>query len=455
MLKNIDPTTTKPWVELEALYEATRELHLRELFSQDPERFEKFSRRFGDEMLLDFSKNRITDEVFDALMRLARACDVEGAREAMFSGEKINRTENRAVLHVALRNRANTPIYVDGEDVMPRVNGVLKKMEAFCRKVHSGEWRGYTGRKITDIVNIGIGGSDLGPHMVTEALRHYRLDDIEPHFVSNIDGTHIAETLKRVDPETTLFLIASKTFTTQETMTNAHTARSWFLEKAKDEKAIAKHFVAMSTNAEGVRAFGIDTDHMFEFWDWVGGRYSLWSAIGLSIALTIGFERFVELLEGAHAMDNHFKTTPLPDNLPVILAMLGIWYDNFYEAESHALLPYDQYMHRFPAYMQQGDMESNGKYVSRNGEPVHYQTGPIIWGEPGTNGQHAFYSSSIRGPNSSPATSSRRPKASTPSATTMSNSSPTSSPRPRRWLLARAGKRWRRSSSRRARASMR
>ncbi|WP_456450551.1 glucose-6-phosphate isomerase [Hydrogenimonas sp.] len=390
-MQNIDPTATKAWVKLEALYEATKGLHLKELFAKDPERFEKFSRTFDDEILLDFSKNRITDEVFDALMALAQACDVEGAREAMFRGEKINRTENRAVLHTALRNRANTPVFVDGEDVMPKINAVLEKMEAFCERVHSGAWRGYTGKRITDIVNIGIGGSDLGPVMVTEALRHYKVEGIEPHFVSNVDGTHIAETLKKLNPETTLFLIASKTFTTQETMTNAHTARAWFLERAKDESAIEKHFVAMSTNAEAVKAFGIDTAHMFEFWDWVGGRYSLWSAIGLSIALTIGFKRFEELLDGAFAMDRHFRHTPLEDNLPVILAMLGVWYNNFYGAESHALLPYDQYMHRFPAYMQQGDMESNGKYVDRNGNPVHYQTGPIIWGEPGTNGQHAFY----------------------------------------------------------------
>jgi len=391
MLPDIEPIGTSVWKKLEVLYEKSKNRHLREWFAEDPARFTKFSRALSDEILLDFSKNRIDEEIFETLLQLAEEAKVKTATEAMFSGEKINRTENRAVLHVALRNRANTPIYVDGEDVMPKVNGVLKRMEAFCRRVHSGDWRGYTGRKITDIVNIGIGGSDLGPVMVTEALRHYKLKDIEPHFVSNVDGTHIAETLKKLDPETTLFLIASKTFTTQETMTNAHTAREWFLRKAKDESAIEKHFVAMSTNKEGVVKFGIHPDHMFEFWDWVGGRYSLWSAIGLSIALSIGFERFVELLEGAHEMDNHFRYTPLRENLPVIMALLGIWYNNFYGAQSHAVLPYDQYMHRFPAYLQQGDMESNGKSVSRNNEKVSWQTGPIIWGEPGTNGQHAFY----------------------------------------------------------------
>ncbi len=391
MMKNIDPVETKAWRRLQDLYEKTRGIHLREWFAKDPRRFERFSLMLDDQLLFDFSKNRIDEEVFEALIQLAEACDVEGAREAMFRGEKINRTENRAVLHVALRNRANTPIYVDGEDVMPHVNAVLAKMRDFCRKVHSGTWRGYTGKPIDTIVNIGIGGSDLGPVMVTEALKHYKLRSITPYFVSNVDGTHIAETLKMCDPETTLFLIASKTFTTQETMTNAHTARAWFLRSAGDEKAIEKHFVAMSTNEKAVVAFGIHPDHMFTFWDWVGGRYSLWSAIGLSIALTIGFERFEELLEGAHAVDRHFRHTPLEKNIPVIMALLGIWYDNFFGAESHAILPYDQYMHRFPAYLQQGDMESNGKSVSRKNEKVRWQTGPIIWGEPGTNGQHAFF----------------------------------------------------------------
>ena len=391
MLKNSDPTSTKAWKELERLYQETKETHLRDWFSNDPERFAKFTRRQGDDFLLDFSKNRIDERIFETLLKLAEEADLKGATEAMFTGEKINRTEDRAVLHIALRNRSNSAIKVDGSDVMPEINAVLKQMETFCTKVHSGEWKGYTGKKITDIVNIGIGGSDLGPVMVTEALRYYKLPDIEAHFVSNVDGTHIAETLKRLDPETTLFLIASKTFTTQETMTNAHTAREWFLEAAKDEAAISKHFVAMSTNAEAVKAFGIHTEQMFPFWDWVGGRYSLWSAIGLSIALTIGFGHFTELLEGAHEMDEHFRNTPYTDNLPVILALLGIWYNDFYGAESIAILPYDQYLHRFSAYLQQGDMESNGKSTSRRNEPVHWQTGPIIWGEPGTNGQHAFY----------------------------------------------------------------
>jgi glucose-6-phosphate isomerase len=391
MLNNIKPTDTKAWKKLERLYAEKRTMDLREAFAADPNRFKTFSRFQGDDILLDFSKNLIDEEIFEALIALTKEVALDKAIESMFKGEKINRTEDRAVLHVALRNRSNTPIEVDGEDVMPHVNGVLAQMEAFCRQVHNGEWRGYTGKKITDIVNIGIGGSDLGPVMVTEALRAYKIDGIEPHFVSNVDGTHIAETLKKLNPETTLFLIASKTFTTQETMTNAHTAREWFLQAAKDESAIAKHFVAMSTNAEAVEAFGIGLDQMFAFWDWVGGRYSLWSAIGLSIALTIGFDRFAELLEGAHEMDRHFRETKAEENLPVILALLGIWYNNFHGAQSHAILPYDQYLHRFAAYLQQGDMESNGKYVDRDGKKVTWQTGPIIWGEPGTNGQHAFY----------------------------------------------------------------
>jgi len=390
-MKNIDLTTTAAWKRLAALYERKRNIDLKTMFAVDEKRFERFSRKFGDDILLDFSKNLIDEEIFEALLLLAEEADVAGAVEAMFAGEKINRTEKRAVLHTALRNRSGRPVYVDGEDVMPKIEAVLERMARFCEKVHSGEWRGYTGKRITDIVNIGIGGSDLGPVMVTEALKAYKLDDIEVHFVSNVDGTHIVETLKKVDPETTLFLIASKTFTTQETMTNANTARDWFLKSAKDESVVAKHFVAMSTNAEAVEAFGIDTANMFEFWDWVGGRYSLWSAIGLSIALTIGFDRFVELLEGAYEMDIHFRTAPFKENLPVIMALLGIWYNNFYGAESHAILPYDQYLHRFAAYLQQGDMESNGKYIDRNGKKVSYQTGPIIWGEPGTNGQHAFY----------------------------------------------------------------
>ncbi|CQH62018.1 glucose-6-phosphate isomerase [Yersinia enterocolitica] len=325
-----------------------------------------------------------------SLQALAKETDLAGAIKAMFSGKKINRTEDRAVLHIALRNRSNAPIVVDGKDVMPEVNAVLAKMKQFCDRVIGGEWKGYTGKAITDVVNIGIGGSDLGPYMVTEALRPYK-NHLNMHFVSNVDGTHIAETLKPLNPETTLFLVASKTFTTQETMTNAHSARDWFLSTASDEKHVAKHFAALSTNAKAVGEFGIDTNNMFEFWDWVGGRYSLWSAIGFSIALSVGFENFEQLLSGAHAMDKHFAETPAEKNLPILLALIGIWYNNFFGAETEAILPYDQYMHRFPAYFQQGNMESNGKYVGRDGKPVDYQTGPIIWGEPGTNGQHAFY----------------------------------------------------------------
>ena len=344
-----------------------------------------------EDILVDFSKNRIDEYIMKMLTELASECGLKEAISSMFTGQRINVTENRAVLHVALRNRSNTPILVDNEDVMPEVKGVLSQIKAFSDKVTSGEWEGYTGKPITHIVNIGIGGSDLGPLMVTEALAPYKKDHINLHFVSNVDGTHIAETLKNVDPETTLFIVASKTFTTQETMTNANTARRWFLESAQNEKFIANHFVAVSTNENEVSKFGIDTNNMFRFWDWVGGRYSLWSAIGLSIACGLGFENFEELLEGAHAMDNHFKESPFNENIPVILALIGIWYNNFYEAQTEAILPYDQYMHRFAAYFQQGNMESNGKYVDRNGNQVDYQTGPIIWGEPGTNGQHAFY----------------------------------------------------------------
>jgi glucose-6-phosphate isomerase len=322
---------------------------------------------------------------------LANECELKEAIESMFTGKRINATEDRAVLHVALRNRSNTPIVVDGEDVMPEINAVLDQMKDFSEQVISGVWKGYSSKAITDIVNIGIGGSDLGPLMVTEALKPYKKENINLHFVSNVDGTHIAETLKHVNPETTLFIVASKTFTTQETMTNANSARDWFLQTVKDEAKVKYHFVAVSTNEKAVAAFGIDTKNMFRFWDWVGGRYSLWSAIGLSIACGIGFENYVELLEGAHAMDNHFRNTKFDKNIPVILAMFGIWYNNFYGAETEAILPYDQYMHRFSAYFQQGNMESNGKYVDRNGEQVDYQTGPVIWGEPGTNGQHAFY----------------------------------------------------------------
>jgi glucose-6-phosphate isomerase len=391
MLENINPTSTAAWAALENHFAITKNLTLKELFEQDNKRFEKFSLLFTEQILLDYSKNLITEETMEKLLALAKESRLTDAIQAMFQGEKINRTEDRAVLHIALRNRSNTPILVDGKDVMPDINAVLSKMQAFCEKIHSGQWRGYTGKAITDIVNIGIGGSDLGPVMITEALGAYKLAHIRTHFVSNIDGTHIAETLKKVNPETTLFLVASKTFTTQETMTNAHSARQWFLNTAQDDSMIAKRFAALSTNSKAVAEFGIDTANMFEFWDWVGGRYSSWSAIGLSVALTVGFDNFTELLAGAHAMDQHFATTEFSQNLPVVLALLGIWYNNFYGAESVAILPYDQYMHRFAAYFQQGDMESNGKSTDRNGQPVNYQTGPIIWGEPGTNGQHAFY----------------------------------------------------------------
>ncbi len=389
-MKNINPTQTAAWQALQKHFDEMKDVTIADLFAKDGDRFSKFSATFGDQMLVDYSKNRITEETLAKLQDLAKECDLAGAIKSMFSGEKINRTENRAVLHVALRNRSNTPILVDGKDVMPEVNAVLEKMKTFSEAIISGEWKGYTGKAITDVVNIGIGGSDLGPYMVTEALRPYK-NHLNMHFVSNVDGTHIAEVLKKVNPETTLFLVASKTFTTQETMTNAHSARDWFLKAAGDEKHVAKHFAALSTNAKAVGEFGIDTANMFEFWDWVGGRYSLWSAIGLSIVLSIGFDNFVELLSGAHAMDKHFSTTPAEKNLPGLLALIGIWYNNFFGAETEAILPYDQYMHRFAAYFQQGNMESNGKYVDRNGNVVDYQTGPIIWGEPGTNGQHAFY----------------------------------------------------------------
>ena len=389
-MKNINPTQTAAWQALQKHFDEMKDVTIADLFAKDGDRFSKFSATFDDQMLVDYSKNRITEETLAKLQDLAKECDLAGAIKSMFSGEKINRTENRAVLHVALRNRSNTPILVDGKDVMPEVNAVLEKMKTFSEAIISGEWKGYTGKAITDVVNIGIGGSDLGPYMVTEALRPYK-NHLNMHFVSNVDGTHIAEVLKKVNPETTLFLVASKTFTTQETMTNAHSARDWFLKAAGDEKHVAKHFAALSTNAKAVGEFGIDTANMFEFWDWVGGRYSLWSAIGLSIVLSIGFDNFVELLSGAHALDKHFSTTPAEKNLPVLLALIGIWYNNFFGAETEAILPYDQYMHRFAAYFQQGNMESNGKYVDRNGNVVNYQTGPIIWGEPGTNGQHAFY----------------------------------------------------------------
>jgi len=363
---------------------------MRDLFAQDAKRFERYSLQLND-LLLDYSKNIITDETKALLMDLARQRGVEAMRDRMFAGEAINNTENRAVLHVALRNRSNRPIKVDGEDVMPEVNCVLQRMRDFTEKVRSGEWKGCTGKRITDIVNIGIGGSDLGPKMVCEAVKPYAREVLNVHFVSNVDGTQMVETLKGLSRETTLFVIASKTFTTQETLTNAKTARDWFLTRGGSKAAVAKHFVAVSTNAKAVANFGIDPEHMFEFWDWVGGRYSLWSAVGLSIALYLGMEHFECLLAGAHDMDEHFRTAPLEENIPVVMAMLGVWYNNFWDADSHAILPYDQYMHRFPAYFQQGDMESNGKSVTRTGETVDYSTGPVIWGEPGTNGQHAFY----------------------------------------------------------------
>ncbi|XP_073709901.1 glucose-6-phosphate isomerase b [Misgurnus anguillicaudatus] len=369
-------------------------LNMRKMFEADKDRFKKLSltlKTDEGEILLDYSKNLINEEVMKMLVELAKSRGVAAARDKMFSGEKINFTEGRAVLHVALRNRSNSPINVDGKDVMPEVNKVLEKMKGFCHKVRSGEWKGYTGKSMTDVVNIGIGGSDLGPLMVTEALKPYSKGGPRVWFVSNIDGTHIAKTLAELNAETTLFIIASKTFTTQETITNAESAKEWFLQAAKDKAAVAKHFVALSTNAPKVKDFGIDTENMFEFWDWVGGRYSLWSAIGLSIALHIGYENFEKLLAGAHWMDTHFRTAPMDQNAPVLLALLGIWYINFFQAETHCLLPYDQYMHRFAAYFQQGDMESNGKYITVDGARVDYHTGPIVWGEPGTNGQHAFY----------------------------------------------------------------
>ena len=390
MLPRINPTKTKSWKMLKAHYRVMKNRPMTDLFQEDPKRFLRFSVTFED-ILLDYSKNIITPETLRLLRGLTRECRLKEAIRKMFRGEAINETEGRAVLHVALRNRSNLPIRENGRDVMPEVNAVLGQMKRFSAAVAAGKWKGYTGKPITDIVNIGIGGSDLGPVMVTEALKPYWKPGLRPHFVSNIDGTHMAETLKKVSPETTLFIIASKTFTTQETMTNAGSARRWFLDAAKSEKWIKRHFVALSTNAGAVKEFGIDPEHMFRFWDWVGGRYSLWSAIGLSIACTIGFERFEELLEGAAAMDDHFRDSPFEKNIPVLLALIGIWYNNFFDAQSEAILPYDQYLHRFPAYFQQGDMESNGKSVDRNGKAVAYQTGPIIWGEPGTNGQHAFY----------------------------------------------------------------
>ncbi len=364
--------------------------HMRDLFAKDPDRFQKFSMKFTD-ILLDYSKHRIDDETMPLLMQMAREANIEDWRDRMFSGEKINITENRAVLHTALRNRTNTPVYVDGKDVMPEVNAVLAQIRKFSDSVRNGNWLGYTGKRITDIVNIGIGGSDLGPVMVCDALKPYASPDLQVHFVSNIDGAHLMRSLNVCKPETTLFIVASKTFTTQETMTNALSARTWFLESAKDEAYVAKHFVALSTNAKAVEDFGIDTANMFAFWDWVGGRYSLWSAIGLSIALYVGMDNFEELLTGGFEMDTHFRTAPLEENMPVILALIGVWYNNFFHVDSQAILPYDQGLARFPAYMQQADMESNGKFIDRKGDRVQYKTGSVIWGEAGTNGQHAFY----------------------------------------------------------------
>ncbi len=390
MLKSINPTQTNSWHKLQTHFNAMSSVQMKQLFDTDPERFDKFSAQFNA-ILIDFSKNIITDETIGLLVSLAEECDLKEAIQSKLDGQPINATEGRSVLHTALRNKSDRPILVDGKDVMPDIKAALAKMKIFADKITSDKWLGYTGKPIKSIVNIGIGGSDLGPVMVTEALTPYATHGIKTHFVSNVDGSHISEVLKKVNAEETLFMIASKTFTTQETMTNAHTARTWFLDQGASESDIAKHFVALSTNAHSVSEFGIDTANMFEFWDWVGGRYSLWSSIGLSIACTIGFDNFDELLSGAFEMDEHFKNEAFDQNIPVILALIGLWYGNFYGSESEAILPYDQYMHRFAAYFQQGNMESNGKSIGRDGKPVNYQTGPIVWGEPGTNGQHAFY----------------------------------------------------------------
>ena len=383
-------TTLPVWQALCRHQKTIAASNMRDLFAQDTNRFDKFSFQL-DDMLFDFSKNRINDETLPLLLQLAREAQLENWRDRMFAGEKINITENRAVLHTALRNRSNRPVLVDGVDVMPEVNAVLAQMRDFSEKVRSGAWLGYTGKRITDVVNIGIGGSDLGPVMVCDALKPYASADLAVHFVSNIDGAHLMRALEKCQPETTLFIVASKTFTTQETMTNAISARTWFLNKAQDNAHVAKHFVALSTNAKAVTDFGIDQANMFAFWDWVGGRYSLWSAIGLSIALYVGMDHFEALLSGAHEMDQHFQTAPLEENMPVIMALIGIWYNNFFDVATHAILPYDQGMSRFPAYLQQADMESNGKFICRDGKRIQYKTGPVIWGEAGTNGQHAFY----------------------------------------------------------------
>jgi glucose-6-phosphate isomerase len=390
MLPKINPTKTESWKKLHEHFKEMRHVQIKELFQEDSERFEKYSFAL-QEIVCDLSKNIVTDKTLHLLLELANECELDKAIKAMFSGDVINGTEGRSVLHTALRNFSGKPVISEGKDVMPEVKKEWEHMKAFCNKVHKGEWKGYSGKKIKYIVNIGIGGSDLGPVMVTEALKPYWKKDIQPYFVSNIDGTDLAEVLKKITPEETLFLIASKTFTTQETMTNALSARKWFLKTAKDKKAVAKHFVALSTNEKGVEEFGIDKENMFVFWDWVGGRYSLWSAIGLSIALTIGYDNFEQLLKGAYETDTHFKEKSFEKNIPVLIGMISLWYINFFGAQSEAILPYDQYMHRFPAYFQQGNMESNGKHMDRNGKKVTYSTGPVIWGEPGTNGQHAFY----------------------------------------------------------------
>jgi glucose-6-phosphate isomerase len=390
MLPKINPTTTSAWQLLNEHFEEMKGVHLRQLFKADRDRFNKYSLTV-DGILWDYSKNIITDKTLQLLIKLADECDLKSGINAFFDAEKINETENRAVLHTALRNFSGKPIMLDGKNVMDEVNEVLEKMENFCKRVHTGEWKGYSGKKIKYIVNIGIGGSDLGPVMVTEALKPYWIDGLQSYFDSNIDASQLTEILKKITPDETLFLIASKTFTTQETMTNAYSARNWFLNAAKDENFIKKHFIALSTNQAEVEKFGIDANNMFKFWDWVGGRYSLWSAIGLSIALTIGYQNFKDLLKGAHQIDNHFREKPFNENMPVLMGLISIWYLNFFGASTEAILPYDQYLHRFPAYFQQGNMESNGKHIDRNGAPVNYSTGPIVWGEPGTNGQHAFY----------------------------------------------------------------
>ena len=389
MLSTINFTSTAAYKALLSDQTRLASTTIAQLFAGDSKRQATYSQTFNG-IFFDYSKNLIDEKGFQSLLQLAMECGLGEAIKAQFSGDKINQTEGRSVLHTALRAKSSASVLVDGENIIPKIQAVKAQMKEFSDKVISGSWKGYSGKEITDVVNIGIGGSDLGPVMVTEALKPYKTR-LNVHFVSNVDGTHIAETLKKVNPETTLFLIASKTFTTQETMANAFSARDWFLAAAIDNTAVAKHFVALSTNTKAVAEFGIDTANMFVFWDWVGGRYSLWSAIGLSICLSVGYDHFEALLAGAEAMDAHFATASFESNIPVILGLLGIWYVNFFNAPTHAILPYDQYMHRFAAYFQQGDMESNGKTIDRSGKRVEYATGPVIWGEPGTNGQHAFY----------------------------------------------------------------